>query len=105
MLTVSAASGSHRSRAASKPDLTAGQTATFSVAATALLSDLSWKKNRCRNQWRESSSYITPVTMSSTVEHNYVVVSNAAGSVTSSAAMLTVSRGFGSAIITTQPAS
>src|SRR5882762_4448388 len=70
----------------------AGQTATFSVTAsgTPLLS-YQWQKNGTAITGASSASYTTPATsMSDTGAQFTVVVSNAAGSVTSSAATLTV---------------
>src|SRR5712664_1916917 len=72
--------------------VTAGQTATFSVAATgtAPLSYL-WNKNGATIAGATSSSYTTPATTSSDNGPSFVVVvSNSAGKVTSSAATLTV---------------
>ncbi len=108
MLTVSAASvpPSITAQPASQT-VTAGQTATFSVAATGTAPlTYQWKKNSAVISGVNSSSYITPVTMSSDSGAQFtVVVSNAAGSVTSSAAMLTVSAASVPPSITTQPAS
>src|SRR5882672_5214878 len=108
MLTVSAASvpPSITTQPASQT-VTAGQTATFSVAATGTAPlTYQWKKNSAVISGVNSSSYITPVTMSSDTGAQFtVVVSNAAGSVTSSAAMLTVSAASVPPLITTQPAS
>src|SRR6266478_557479 len=70
----------------------AGQTATFSVTAsgTAPLS-YQWQKNGTAITGASSASYTTPATSTSdTGEQFNVVVSNSAGSVTSSAATLTV---------------
>jgi len=70
----------------------AGQTATFSVTAsgTALLS-YQWQKNGTAITGASSASDTTPATsMSDTGAQFTVVVSNAAGSVTSNAATLTV---------------
>jgi Putative Ig domain/Abnormal spindle-like microcephaly-assoc'd, ASPM-SPD-2-Hydin/Immunoglobulin domain len=72
--------------------VTAGQTATFSVAAagTAPLT-YQWKKNGTAIAGATSSSYITPATTSSDSGSSFVVaVSNSAASVTSNTAMLTV---------------
>jgi len=108
MLTVSAASvpPSITTQPASQT-VTAGQTATFSVAATGTAPlTYQWKKNSVVISGANSSSYTTPVTMSSDTGAQFtVVVSNAAGSVTSSTAMLTVSAASVPPSITTQPAS
>src|SRR5204862_3142652 len=72
--------------------VTAGQTATFAVAATdtAPLS-YQWKKNGTAISGATSSSYTTPATTSSDNGAQFtVVVSNTVGSVTSSTATLTV---------------
>src|SRR5438094_1196364 len=72
--------------------VTAGQTATFSVSAagTAPLS-YQWKKNGAAVNGASSSTYSTPATSNSDNGGQFtVVVSNSAGSVTSSAAILTV---------------
>src|SRR5882762_5436478 len=93
MLTVSAASvpPSITTQPASQT-VTAGQTATFSVAATGTAPlTYQWKKNSAVISGANSSSYTTPVTMSSDSGAQFTaVVSNAAGSATSSAAILTV---------------
>src|SRR6202030_1514897 len=108
MLTVSAASvaPSITAQPASQT-VTAGQTATFSVAATGTAPlNYQWKKNSGLISAANSSSYTTPVTMSSDSGAQFtVVVSNAAGSATSSAAMLTVTTVSVAPSITTQPAS
>ena len=75
--------------------VTAGQTATFSVAAsgTAPLS-YQWKKDGTAIGGATSSSYTTPATTTSDNGAQFnVVVGNAAGSVTSSVATLSVSGG------------
>src|SRR6202043_345481 len=108
MLTVSAASvaPSITTQPASQT-VTAGQTATFSVAATGTAPlTYQWKKNTVAISGANSSSYMTPVTMSSDSGAQFtVVVNNAAGSATSSAAMLTVTTASVAPSITTQPAS
>jgi hypothetical protein len=91
----------------SSQTVTAGQTASFSVVATgsAPLS-FQWKKNGVAIDSAASSSYTTPATVTSDGGTQFtVVVSNAAGSVTSAAAMLTVNGGAVAPSITTQPAS
>jgi Immunoglobulin domain len=75
--------------------VTAGQTATFSVAAsgTAPLS-YQWQKNGTAMSGATSSSYTTPATTNSDNGAQFtVIVSNASGSATSNAATLTVSNG------------
>src|SRR2546423_3045531 len=75
--------------------VTAGQTATFSVAATGTPPlTYRWQKNGADSTGATSSSYSTPVTTAADDgEMLRVVVSNAAGSVTSNSAMLTVNAG------------
>src|SRR5438445_494554 len=83
---------------------TAGQTASFSVTASGT-SPLSyqWNKNGTAIGGATSSSYTTPVTTTADNGAQFTVtVSNSAGSVTSSAATLTVNV---APSITTQPAS
>src|SRR5260370_6363256 len=108
MLTVTTASvaPSITTQPASQA-VTAGQTAMFSVAATGTAPlTYQWKKNSVVITGANSSSYTTPVTMSSDSGAQFtVVVSNAAGSATSSAAMLTVTTASVAPSITTQPAS
>src|SRR5437588_4361290 len=72
--------------------VTAGQTATFSVSATGTAPlSYQWKKNGIAVNGASSSAYTTPATSSSDNGEQFtVVVSNSAGSVTSSAAILTV---------------
>jgi hypothetical protein len=87
--------------------VTAGQTATFSVTAsgTAPLS-YQWRKNGTAISGATSASYTTPAeTTSDNGAQFTVVVSNSAGSVTSSAATLTVNPAPVAPSITTQPAS
>jgi len=71
----------------------AGQTAFFSVAATGTAPlAYQWQKNSVAISGATSSSYTTPVTTTSDNGAQFtVLVSNTAGSVTSSAASLTVS--------------
>ncbi|HJZ64164.1 MAG TPA: immunoglobulin domain-containing protein [Candidatus Acidoferrum sp.] len=76
--------------------VTAGQTATFSVSAsgTAPLS-YQWLKNGSNISGATASSYTTPATTTSDSGSTFsVVVSNSAGSATSSAATLTVDLGI-----------
>ena len=72
--------------------VTAGQTATFSVAATGTAPvSYQWQKNGTAISGANSSNYTTPATTSSDNGAKFtVVVSNSAGSVTSNAATLTV---------------
>jgi hypothetical protein len=87
--------------------VTAGQTASFSVAATGTAPlNYQWQKNSVAISGATSSSYTTPATTNSDNGALFaVVVSNTAGSVTSSAAALTVSAAPVAPSITTQPAS
>ncbi len=85
--------------------VTAGQTATFTVIAsgTAPLS-YQWQKNGANIAGAASSSYTTPATTSFDNGARFtVVVSNSTGSVTSSAATLTVNAAPVAPSITTQP--
>src|SRR5882762_10210106 len=72
--------------------VTAGQTATFSVAATGTAPlSYQWQKNGAAIIGATSSTYTTPATTTSDNGAQFtVVVSNSAGSVTSNAASLTV---------------
>src|SRR5437016_4454448 len=72
--------------------VTAGQTATFSVVATGTAPlSYRWMKGGTTIPGATSSSYTTPATTSSDTGSQFtVMVSNTAGSVTSSAAALTV---------------
>ncbi len=72
--------------------VTAGQSASFSVAATGTAPlSYQWNRNGTAISGATSFSYTTPVTTSSDNGAQFtVLVSNAAGSVTSSAATLTV---------------
>jgi len=87
--------------------VTAGQTASFSVAATGTAPlSYQWNKNGVAIPGATSSSYTTPATTSSDNGAQFtVLVSNATGSVTSNAATLTVSAAPVAPAITTQPAS
>ncbi len=87
--------------------VTAGQTATFSVAAagTAPLS-YQWMKGGTTISGATSSSYTTPPTTSADNNSQFtVVVSNTVGNVTSNVATLTVSAAAVAPSISTQPAS
>ncbi len=71
--------------------VTAGQTATFSVAATgAAPLTYQWKKNNAAISGANSSSYTTTTTSSDTGAQFSVTISNSVGTVTSKAATLTV---------------
>src|SRR5437660_824040 len=72
--------------------VTAGQTAIFSVSATGTAPlSYQWKKNGIAVSGASSSAYTTPATSTSDSGAQFtVIVSNSAGSVTSSAAVLTV---------------
>jgi hypothetical protein len=86
--------------------VTAGGTVSFTVAVmgTAPLS-YQWQKNSAVITGATSSSYTTPATTSSDNGAQFtVVVSNTAGSVTSSPATLTVNAAPGAPTITVQPA-
>src|SRR5438067_2022092 len=87
--------------------VTAGQAATFSVTATGTAPlTYQWQKNGANITGASSSSYTTPVTMTSESGSTFdVVVSNVAGSATSNAATLTVNAAAVAPSITTQPAS
>jgi hypothetical protein len=86
--------------------VTAGQTATFSVTATGTAPlSYQWQKNGAAINGATSSSYTTPATTSSDNGALFtVVVTNSVGSVTSSAAILTVNPAPVAPSITTQPA-
>jgi hypothetical protein len=104
--TVAAVAPSITSQPASK-SLTAGQTATFNVAATGTAPmTYQWKKNGAAISGAASSSYTTPA--ETTTDNNAqftVAVSNSVGSATSNAAALTVTSAAVAPAITTQPAS
>ena len=87
--------------------VTAGQTAAFSVVATGTAPlNYKWQKNGANITGATSASYTTPSTASTDNGSTFqVVVSNSAGSVTSSAATLTVNPAQITPSITTQPAS
>ena len=108
--TQSSSSGAVAPTISSQPanaKITAGQTATFNVAATgtAPMTYL-WKKNGAAISGATSSTYTTPA--ETTADNNAqftAAVSNSAGSVTSNAALLTVTSAAVAPAITTQPAS
>jgi hypothetical protein len=86
--------------------VTAGQTATFSVMAsgTAPL-NYQWQKNNANIGGATAASYTTPATIAGDTGAKFdVVVSNAAGSIASSMATLTVNAAAVAPTITTQPA-
>src|SRR5881398_3340254 len=87
--------------------VTAGQRATFTVAATGTAPlSYQWQKNGTAIGAATAASYTTPATTAADNGDQFtVVVSNAAGSVTSNAAALTVSTTPVTPTITTQPAS
>jgi hypothetical protein len=87
--------------------ITAGQTATFNIAATGTAPiTYQWKKNGAAVSGATSSTYTTPA---ETIADNNAAftaeVSNTAGNATSAAAMLTVTSLTVAPAITTQPAS
>jgi hypothetical protein len=87
--------------------VTAGQSATFTVAASGT-SPLSyqWQKNGANISGATATSYTTPATSSGDNGSMFdVVVSNTAGSVSSHQAALTVNAAASAPTITTQPAS
>jgi hypothetical protein len=87
--------------------VTAGQTATFSVAATGTAPlSYQWQKNGANIAAATTASYTTPATTTTDSGSKFqVVISNSAGSVTSNAATLTVNAAPIAPAITTQPAS
>src|SRR5215469_18961545 len=87
--------------------ITAGQTATFTVAASGRNPlNFQWQKNGTPINGATSSSYTTPATSTSDNGSQFtVVVSNSRGSITSSAATLTVDAAAVAPSITAEPAS
>ncbi len=87
--------------------VTAGQTATFMVAATGSGTlTYQWKKNGTAISGATGSSYMTPATTSSDSGSSFaVVVTDTSGSVNSNAATLTVTASPVAPSITAQPAS
>src|SRR5207245_4500214 len=85
---------------------TAGQTATFAVTATGTAPlSYQWQKNGANISGATASSYTTPATTTTDSWSTFdVVVSNSAGTATSSAATLTVNPAPVAPAITTQPA-
>ena len=86
--------------------VTAGQTATFTVVATGTAPlSYQWQKNGVSMVGATSSGYATPATTTADSGSTFaVVVSNSAGTATSSAATLTVNPAPVAPTITTQPA-
>jgi hypothetical protein len=86
--------------------VTAGQTATFTVvAAGAAPLSYQWQKNGANIAGATAASYTTPVTATADSGSTFaVVVTNTAGTVTSSAATLTVNPAPVAPTITTAPA-
>jgi Bacterial Ig domain/Immunoglobulin domain/Immunoglobulin I-set domain len=87
--------------------VTAGQTATFSVAASGTSPfTYQWQKNGAVISGATAASYTTPATTTADSGSKFiVVVSNSAGNATSGAATLTVNPAVTAPSITTQPAS
>ncbi len=86
--------------------VTAGQTATFSVATTGTSVSYQWQKNGAAIGGATSSTYQTPATtVSDSLSQFTVVVSNSSGSVTSSGVTLTVKPPAVAPAITAQPVS
>ncbi|TLZ16418.1 MAG: hypothetical protein E6K34_11520, partial [Gammaproteobacteria bacterium] len=87
--------------------VTAGQTATFTVTATGTAPvSYQWQMNGTAIGGATAASYTTPATTAADNGDQFtVVVSNAAGSMTSNAAVLTVTSVLVAPTITTQPAS
>src|SRR5260370_19370528 len=85
--------------------VTAGQTATFNVAATGTAPfSYQWRKNGVAISGATSSNYATPATTTSDNGAQFTgLVSNPVGSATSNAATLTVNAGSVAPSITTQP--
>src|SRR5215472_580057 len=84
--------------------VTAGQSATFSVVAAGPAPlNYQWNKNGTAISGATSSSYTTPTTIFDNGAQFTVVISNAAGSVTSNAATLTVTASAVAPTITAQP--
>ena len=86
--------------------ITAGQAASFSVAATGTAPlSYQWNENGMAISGAIFSTYTTPATNASNNGMQFrVVVSNSAGTVTSSAATLTVNAAALAPTVTTQPA-
>lgn len=109
-LTVSTASSLSKPTITTQPvskTVTAGQTATFTVAATGNPApSYQWKKNGTNINGATGASYTTPVTVLADNNSSFtVIVSNSQGSVSSQAATLTVNPAPVAPTITTQPVS
>jgi hypothetical protein len=91
----------------SNATVTVGQTATFSVAVNGTAPiQYQWRKNKANISGAMFSSYTTPATTSADSGSKFdVVVSNMAGSATSTQATLTVNAAATAPNITTQPTS
>ena len=89
----------------SSQTITAGQTASFNVAATGTSPmTFQWMKNGAAISGATSSTYATPAeTTSDNSAHFTVTVSNSAGNATSNAAILTVNAPVVAPSITSQP--
>lgn len=106
-LTVNSATGAPSIDAQpANQTVTAGQTATFTVAATGTAPlSYQWQKNGAAISGATSASYTTPATSTSDSGTAFkVVVTNSAGSATSNSATLTVNTAQVAPSITTQPA-
>ena len=86
--------------------MTVGQTATFSVTATGTAPlSYQWQKNNANISGATAASYTTPATATTDNGAKFdVIVSNSAGSKTSTMATLTVNAAAVAPTITTQPA-
>jgi hypothetical protein len=87
--------------------ISAGQSATFSIAATGTTPmTYQWRKNGAAIGGANSSAYTTPAETTGDNNAQFSAeVSNSAGNATSNAAMLTVTSASAAPAITTQPAS
>ena len=108
MLTVNDGAASRRAITTqpANQSVHAGQTATFSVVATGTAPlSYQWRRNGTAIPGATSATHHTPATRSADNGAVYsVVVSNAAGSITSGNATLTVTAASTAPSITTQPA-
>ena len=116
LLLMSCSTGSGSSGGGTAPAITTqpadqtvtpGQAATFSVTATGTAPlAYQWQRGGTSVAGANSPSYTTPATTGADSGSQFeVVVTNSAGSVTSSAATLTVNTNPAAPMITTQPAS
>lgn len=87
--------------------VTAGQTATFTVAATGSGTlSYQWKKNGTVISGATAASYVTPATVTGDSGSSFTVtITSSVGSLTSNAATLTVTAAPVAPSVTTQPAS